>query len=180
MRMPVLELDYKVSIVDTTKCIITVANKVGVSEMAKQYATNLIDEVTKKGNECRKKSVGLAARLYILCIKTNENISQRIIADATRITELTLRNRLRDIKSQLHLKRTLRNSTCSFFTLTHSIERLVIVMTRLSEAIISHEHASLVLDPLQLLRLGTSLSSMLLLCITYVYRFVLYFAKLFY
>ena len=50
-----LSLIIKVSIVDTTKCIITVANKVGVSEMAKQYATNLIDEVTKKGNECRKK-----------------------------------------------------------------------------------------------------------------------------
>jgi transcription initiation factor TFIIIB Brf1 subunit/transcription initiation factor TFIIB len=66
-RMPVLELDYKVSIVDTTKCIITVANKVGVSEMAKQYATNLIDEVTKKGNECRKKSRGACRKVvYIM------------------------------------------------------------------------------------------------------------------
>jgi len=65
--MPVLELDYKVSIVDTTKCIITVANKVGVSEMAKQYATNLIDEVTKKGNECRTKSRGACRKVvYIM------------------------------------------------------------------------------------------------------------------
>lgn len=66
----------------------------------------------KREMSAEKNPVGLAARLYILCIKTNENISQRIIADAARITELTLRNRLRDIKSQLHMKRTLRNSTC--------------------------------------------------------------------
>jgi transcription initiation factor TFIIB len=103
-RMPVLELDYKVSIVDTTKCIITVANKVGVSEMAKQYAVNLIDDVTKKGMSAGKNPMGLAAKLYISCINTNENTSQRVIADAARITEVTLRNRLRDIKSQLHLK----------------------------------------------------------------------------
>jgi transcription initiation factor TFIIB len=101
--MPVLELDYKVSIVDTTKCIITVANKVGISEMAKQYTINLIDEVTKKGMSVGKNPMAFAAKLYISRIKTNENTSQRVIADAARITEVTLRNRLRDIKSQLHL-----------------------------------------------------------------------------
>jgi transcription initiation factor TFIIB len=48
--------------------------------------------------------MGLAATvLYISCDRADENTSQKAIADAAGITEVTLRNRLQDIKIQSDL-----------------------------------------------------------------------------
>jgi transcription initiation factor TFIIB len=49
-----------------------------------------------------KDPMGLAATvLYISCIKTGENISQKEISNVAGVTEVTLRNRFKDIKKQL-------------------------------------------------------------------------------
>jgi transcription initiation factor TFIIB len=37
----------------------------------------------------------------ISCIKTDENISQKDISNAAGITDVTLRNRFRDLKNQI-------------------------------------------------------------------------------
>jgi transcription initiation factor TFIIB len=48
--------------------------------------------------------MGLAASvLYLSCLNTGESISQMNIADASGVTEVTIRNRFKDLKSQLHL-----------------------------------------------------------------------------
>ena len=39
--------------------------------------------------------------LYLSCLKTGENKTQVDIADAAGVTEVTLRNRLKDLKSKL-------------------------------------------------------------------------------
>ena len=57
-----------------------------------------------KGLSAGKNPMGLGATvLYISCDRADENTSQKAIADAAGITEVTLRNRLQDIKIQLHL-----------------------------------------------------------------------------
>jgi transcription initiation factor TFIIB len=46
--------------------------------------------------------MGLAATiLYLSCLKTGENKTQLDIAQAAGITEVTLRNRYKDLKSRL-------------------------------------------------------------------------------
>jgi transcription initiation factor TFIIB len=51
-----------------------------------------------------KNPMGLAATvLYISCLKTGENITQRDISNAAGITEVTLRNRYKDLVNQLQL-----------------------------------------------------------------------------
>jgi transcription initiation factor TFIIB len=46
--------------------------------------------------------MGVAATvLYISCIKTGENINQKDISHAAGITDVTLRNRFKDLKNQL-------------------------------------------------------------------------------
>jgi len=102
-RQLVLELDYKVPNTDPTKCIAKVANKANLTEKTKRQALNIMQKVTE--NEilsAGKDPMGLAATvLYISCIKTGENISQKDISHAAGITDVTLRNRFKDLKNQL-------------------------------------------------------------------------------
>ena len=39
-----------------------------------------------------------AASLYLACVKQGENITQRIIAEAAGVTEVTIRNRFKGLK----------------------------------------------------------------------------------
>ena len=39
--------------------------------------------------------------LYLSCIKTGEYVSQSSIAEASGVTEVTIRNRLKDIRNKL-------------------------------------------------------------------------------
>ncbi|MFL6322646.1 MAG: transcription initiation factor IIB family protein [Nitrososphaeraceae archaeon] len=102
-RQLVLELDYKVPNTDPTKCIAKVANNTNLSEKTKRKAFNIMEKVTE--NEILsvgKDPMGLAATvLYISCIKNGENISQKDISNAAGITDVTLRNRFKDLKNQL-------------------------------------------------------------------------------
>jgi transcription initiation factor TFIIB len=48
--------------------------------------------------------MGLAAAvLYMSCLKNGENKTQRDIADAAGVTEVTIRNRFKDLKNRLEL-----------------------------------------------------------------------------
>ena len=64
-----------------------------------------MDEVTSKQISAGKNPMGFAATiLYLSCLKTGEkNKTQNDIAQAAGITEVTLRNRLKDLKSKLEL-----------------------------------------------------------------------------
>ncbi|MFL6365555.1 MAG: transcription initiation factor IIB family protein [Nitrososphaeraceae archaeon] len=103
-RQLVLELDYyKVPNIDPLKCIAKVANKANLAEKTKRQALNIMNKVTQ--NEilsAGKDPMGLAATvLYISCIKTGENISQKEISNAAGVTDATLRNRFKDLKNHL-------------------------------------------------------------------------------
>jgi transcription initiation factor TFIIB len=102
-RQLMLELDYyKVPNIDPVKCIAKVANKTNLTEKTKRQAINIMDKVTQNEISAGKDPMGLAATvLYISCIKTGENISQKEISNAAGVTEVTLRNRVKDLKNQL-------------------------------------------------------------------------------
>ncbi|MFL6320919.1 MAG: transcription initiation factor IIB, partial [Nitrososphaeraceae archaeon] len=105
-RLLLIELDIKVPLVDQIKCIAKVANKANLSEKTKRQAISIINEVRRKDNEISysagKNPMGLAATiLYLSCLKTGENKTQLDIAQAAGVTEVTLRNRYKDLKSRL-------------------------------------------------------------------------------
>jgi len=100
----IVELDLKVPIVDSMKCIAKVANKVSLSEKTKRQAMSNMNDVDKNGISAGKDPMGLAATvLYLSSLKTGENITQHDISNAAGITEVTLRNRVKDLRSQLDL-----------------------------------------------------------------------------
>ena len=105
-RFLLIELDIKVPLVDQIKCIAKVANKANLTEKTKRQAISIMNEVRRNDNKilysAGKNPMGLAATvLYISCIKTGENMSQKEISNAAGITEVTLRNRIKDLKNQL-------------------------------------------------------------------------------
>ncbi|MFL6423426.1 MAG: transcription initiation factor IIB family protein, partial [Nitrososphaeraceae archaeon] len=101
-RQLILELDYKVPNTDPTKYIAKVANKANLTEKTKRQALNIMEKVTENEISAGKDPMGLAATvLYISCIKTGENISQKEISYVAGVTEVTLRNRFKDLKNQL-------------------------------------------------------------------------------
>ena len=103
-RLLVLELNYKIPMVDPIKCIVRVANKANLSEKTKRQAMNIMHSVTRSGISAGKDPMGLAASvLYLSCMNTGESRTQTDIADAAGVTEVTVRNRYKNLKRQLHL-----------------------------------------------------------------------------
>jgi transcription initiation factor TFIIB len=108
-RFLVMELDIKVPLADQTKCIAKVANKANLSEKTKRQAISIMDEIKRKDDgdnallySAGKNPMGFAGTiLYLSCLKTGENKTQVDIAEAAGVTEVTLRNRSKDLKSKL-------------------------------------------------------------------------------
>jgi transcription initiation factor TFIIB len=98
-RLLVLELDLKVPMIDPMKCVVKVANKAKLSEKTKRQAINIMHDIIKSGVSAGKDPMGLAGSvIYMSSINTGETITQMDIADAAGVTEVTIRNRYKDIK----------------------------------------------------------------------------------
>jgi transcription initiation factor TFIIB len=103
-RLLVLELGIKIPVVDPMKCVAKVANKLSINEKTKHLAMNIMEEVVNKKITAVKEPMGMAATVvYASSLKTDEKISQRDIAAASGVTEVTIRNRFKDLSRNLEL-----------------------------------------------------------------------------
>jgi transcription initiation factor TFIIB len=101
-RLLFIELDIKVPLADPTKCIAKVANNANLSERTKRHALRIMDEIRETQISAGKNPMALAATiLYFSCLKTGENKSQADIAQAAGVTDVTIRNRSRELKNKL-------------------------------------------------------------------------------
>lgn len=103
-RMIVFELDLKVPNIDTTKCVARISNKLNLDEKTKRKALDLIAQARRSRVSDGKDPMGLAASaLYIACIDAGKDVNQHLIAEAADVTEVTIRNRSKEMKAKLHL-----------------------------------------------------------------------------
>jgi transcription initiation factor TFIIB len=101
-RLLHIEFDIKVPLADQTKCIAKIANKSNLSERTKRHAIRIMDEIRETQISAGKNPMAFAATiLYFSCLKTGENKSQVDIAEAAGVTEVTMRNRSRELKNKL-------------------------------------------------------------------------------
>jgi transcription initiation factor TFIIB len=100
-RLLALELHIKIPLIAPSKYIARIANKAGISEKTKRMAIAMMEEITKNEISAGKNPVCLAATvLYLSCLASNENWTQINIAAAAGVTEATIRNRFKDLKTK--------------------------------------------------------------------------------
>ena len=98
-RMIVKNLDLKVEVVDPVSCVARIGSLLNVKESTKRYAIKVLKEARDNDGIAGKDPMGLAAAsLYLACVAQNEDITQRIIAEAAGVTEVTIRNRFKGLK----------------------------------------------------------------------------------
>ncbi len=98
-RTLIKELDLKIPVVDSVQCVARIASKVGLSEKTKRYAVKILKKAKQNEISAGKDPMGMAASaLYISTLRMGMNCSQKVIAQAAGVTEVTLRNRCKGLK----------------------------------------------------------------------------------
>ena len=100
-RILIQQLEMIIPVIDPTKCIAMIANKAKLSEKSKRMAIDTMTDLTNTEASAGKRPMGLAATiLYLSCLRNEEAVTQKDIAEAAGVTEVTIRNRIKDLKSR--------------------------------------------------------------------------------
>jgi len=98
-RLLIKEWDLKMPVTDSVQCVARIASKSGIQEKTKRHAINVLKLAQKNEISAGKDPMGLAAAaLYLSCVKNGEDKTQRDIAEAANVTEVTIRNRYKGLK----------------------------------------------------------------------------------
>jgi transcription initiation factor TFIIB len=93
------ELELKMPVVDSVKCIARISSKLKIPEKTKRLATKILKETQERKESSGKDPMGLAAAaLYFSCVKNGVSITQHDIAEAAGVTEVTIRNRYKGLR----------------------------------------------------------------------------------
>jgi transcription initiation factor TFIIB len=105
-RRIITELDIKAPIIDPSKYIMKIANKLGFDEKIKRKALELMGQAQKKNVHVGKDPMSMATSiLYLVNIAEGRNKTQSEIAKAAGTTEVTVRNRSKELRQKLGLDR---------------------------------------------------------------------------
>ncbi|MGI0010539.1 MAG: transcription initiation factor IIB [Nitrosopumilaceae archaeon] len=103
-RLLLQELDLKMPIVDPIQCLSRIASKAGLSEKVKRQALTIIKNANEMEISAGKEPMALAAAaLYLSCAMSGENVTQKVIALAAGVTEVTIRNRYKELRESLKI-----------------------------------------------------------------------------
>ncbi len=103
-RLLLRELNLKMPVVNPIKCVARIASKASLSEKTKRDASKILKTAEEMKISAGKDPMGLAAAaLYVACVTNGENKTQRDVAEAAGVTEVTIRNRYKGLKIALNL-----------------------------------------------------------------------------
>ena len=103
-RLLLRELDIRMPIANPLTYVSKIAERTGISGKTQGLAIKILRDARKKRASAGKDPMGLAsAALYIACLKNSEKKTQKDIAEAAGVTEVTVRNRYKSLKKQLNL-----------------------------------------------------------------------------
>jgi len=101
-RLIFRELELKMPVVESVSCIAKIASKADVPEKIKRHAAKILKKAENENMLAGKHPMGLAAAaLYLACATNNEPMTQKTIALASGVTEVTVRNRCKKLKNIL-------------------------------------------------------------------------------
>ncbi|KON34288.1 MAG: transcription initiation factor IIB [miscellaneous Crenarchaeota group-6 archaeon AD8-1] len=103
-RLLLRELEVNMPIADPLTYVSKIAERTGISGKTQGLAIQILRDARKKRAAAGKDPMGLAAAaLYIACLKNSEKKTQKDIAEAAGVTEVTVRNRYKTLKKQLKI-----------------------------------------------------------------------------
>jgi transcription initiation factor TFIIB len=103
-RRVLTQLDIKAPVIDPSKYIMKVANKLGFDEKIKRKALELMEQAQKKDILVGKDPVSMASSiLYLVNVAEGHHKTQAEIAKAAGTTEVTVRNRSKELRQKLGL-----------------------------------------------------------------------------
>ncbi len=103
-RLLLKELDLKMPVQDPIKCMSRIASKAGLGEKVIRGALTILENASNMGITAGKAPMALAAAaLYISAVINGDYITQKVIAQASGVTEVTIRNRCEGLKESLKL-----------------------------------------------------------------------------
>jgi transcription initiation factor TFIIB len=98
-RHLIRQLNLKLPVDDPMKFIPKIATELDISREADKLSIRILKEAKERMVLAGKDPMGMAAAaLYMACRASDERLTQKAIAEAADTTEVTLRNRLRDLK----------------------------------------------------------------------------------
>jgi transcription initiation factor TFIIB len=101
-RLLLKELDLKMPVIDPISCIAKISSNTKLSEKTKRCAVEILRKAESGQMMAGRDPMGMAASaLYLASLKTGNNITQKSIAEASGITEVTIRNRCKNLKTVL-------------------------------------------------------------------------------
>ncbi len=101
-RLLLKEMDIKMPVVDPAKCISKIASRAGIREKTQRRALEILMKAEQMRISAGKAPMGLAASaLYVACLLESENKTQRDVAEASGVTEVTIRNRSKGLRVAL-------------------------------------------------------------------------------
>ncbi|MCK4952872.1 transcription initiation factor IIB [Candidatus Bathyarchaeota archaeon] len=104
-RLLIRELDIQMPIAGPLTYLSKIGEKTNITGQTQGIAVKIIREAMEKRITAGKDPMGLAAAaLYIACILNKEKKTQKEIAEAAEVTEVTVRNRYKTLRVQLDLK----------------------------------------------------------------------------
>jgi len=103
-RLLIRELGMKMPMADPTYCIPKIASRNGINEKTQQTAIKLLHKAEEKKIISGKDPMGMAAAaIYVACVIEGEKKTQKEIAEAAGVTEVTVRNRYKGLRKFLKL-----------------------------------------------------------------------------
>jgi transcription initiation factor TFIIB len=104
-RLLIRELDLKMPVADPVHSIPKIASKIAINEKTQQTAIKLLHNAEEKKIIAGKDPQGMAAAaIYIACVIEGEKKTQKEIAEAAGVTEVTVRNRYKGLRSSFNLE----------------------------------------------------------------------------
>ena len=96
------EMDLKMPVADAARCVSAIASRAGMSEKTQRRAREILLRAKLMRISAGKDPMGLAASaLYVACTLEGEDKTQKEVAEAAGVTEVTIRNRYKGLREAL-------------------------------------------------------------------------------
>lgn len=96
------EMDFQMPVAEASRCVSGIASRARMSEKTQRRAQEILYMAKQTGISAGKDPMGMAASaLYVACMLEGEGKTQKDVADAAKVTEVTIRNRYKGLREGL-------------------------------------------------------------------------------